>query len=248
MDNITTTGDNGRSHEVAPDAVLVFLDETGHEEFADSNYPVFGLGGCVVKVQEYRTLVHEPWRALRRKHLGSADASLHASDLGQLRNVVAPEIGEIFHKNRFGRIAVVATASSAIPPDMPGPWLLAGAVMHRVGRLIAALQVRPSQVWIALEDSERLGHRLAFHLSRYRLEGLAGDYSCRPEIRLMHKKSAEPGLEVADFIMHAAGGSAQKRSELARDPRRKDFHAVFRPRDVPGPLVEYKEITQVAQT
>jgi hypothetical protein len=27
---------------------MFFSDETGHEDFADPNYPVFGIGGCAV--------------------------------------------------------------------------------------------------------------------------------------------------------------------------------------------------------
>jgi hypothetical protein len=27
---------------------MVFVDDTGHEEFADPNYPVFGFGGCTI--------------------------------------------------------------------------------------------------------------------------------------------------------------------------------------------------------
>ena len=32
--------------QVGSNCLLFFIDETGHETFADKNYPVFGLGGA----------------------------------------------------------------------------------------------------------------------------------------------------------------------------------------------------------
>jgi hypothetical protein len=36
---------------VGPAGLLFFIDKTGHETFADKNYPVFGLGGCDHKLR-----------------------------------------------------------------------------------------------------------------------------------------------------------------------------------------------------
>lgn len=36
--------------QVGPNCLLFFIDETGHETFADKNYPVFGLGGCAINL------------------------------------------------------------------------------------------------------------------------------------------------------------------------------------------------------
>jgi hypothetical protein len=44
--NEMTSGDD--KLQVHPHCLMFFVDETGHEEFADPNYPVFGLGGCAL--------------------------------------------------------------------------------------------------------------------------------------------------------------------------------------------------------
>jgi uncharacterized protein DUF3800 len=40
--------------QVGPNCLLFFIDETGHETFADKNYPVFGLGGCAINSCVYQ--------------------------------------------------------------------------------------------------------------------------------------------------------------------------------------------------
>jgi hypothetical protein len=39
---------NGEILTVHPHCLMFFADETGHEDFADPNYRVFGIGGCAV--------------------------------------------------------------------------------------------------------------------------------------------------------------------------------------------------------
>jgi hypothetical protein len=39
---------NGEILTVHPHCLMFFAYETGHEDFADPNYRVFGIGGCAV--------------------------------------------------------------------------------------------------------------------------------------------------------------------------------------------------------
>lgn len=51
-----------------PGSILVFIDETGHEEFADPKYPLFGLGGCLFPSSGAIKIVDAPWRSFKQKH------------------------------------------------------------------------------------------------------------------------------------------------------------------------------------
>jgi hypothetical protein len=66
---------------VHPHCLMFFVDETGHEEFADPKYPVFGLGGCAVLATNIERDIKRPWRDLKSRHFGGANVPLHASDL-----------------------------------------------------------------------------------------------------------------------------------------------------------------------
>ena len=66
---------------IKPDTLLLFIDETGHEQLTDPNYPIFGMGGCAVMGNSYEHIIREPWRELKAQHFGGPDVPLHASDL-----------------------------------------------------------------------------------------------------------------------------------------------------------------------
>ena len=36
-----------------PNTLLIFLDETGQERYADPKHPVFGIGGCAMISDHY---------------------------------------------------------------------------------------------------------------------------------------------------------------------------------------------------
>lgn len=63
----------------APDDLLVFIDDTGHESFA-GNQAYYRLGGCVVLGTHYGWLKTQ-WMDVRRQIKGSPDAPLHGSDM-----------------------------------------------------------------------------------------------------------------------------------------------------------------------
>jgi len=67
--------------QVGPNCLLFFIDETGHETFADKNYPVFGLGGCAINSSSAAAVIAEPWRAMKAAHFGGEDVPLHANEL-----------------------------------------------------------------------------------------------------------------------------------------------------------------------
>ena len=78
---------------------MFFVDDTGHEEFADPNYLVFGLGGCVMMAGALEAVIKRPWRALKEQHFGGADqAHPHPPAFGGAE----PEAGKIRPVQRVG--------------------------------------------------------------------------------------------------------------------------------------------------
>jgi hypothetical protein len=47
--------------EVKPLCLIAYVDETGHEEFADADRPIFGYAGCMVMAANAQTVLVEPW-------------------------------------------------------------------------------------------------------------------------------------------------------------------------------------------
>ena len=70
---------------VRPDCLMFFVDETGHESFADPDYPVFGLGGCAVLAGNIDHLLRAPWRAMKDHHFGGRMFACMPARSGTLR-------------------------------------------------------------------------------------------------------------------------------------------------------------------
>ncbi len=69
---------------VQPNCLVFFVDETGHETFADPNFPVYGFGGCAALATKMDIEIRNPWRTMKDRHFGGAESPLHAGDIGQL--------------------------------------------------------------------------------------------------------------------------------------------------------------------
>jgi hypothetical protein len=54
--------------QVGPNRLVFFIDETGHETFADKNYRC--SGGCAIKSSSAAAVIAEPWRAMKAAHFG----------------------------------------------------------------------------------------------------------------------------------------------------------------------------------
>ena len=67
--------------KVSNSALIVFVDDTGHEALVPGQ-PVFGLGGCAVMAADLDRLIRHPWLDVRRRVCGSPENPLHAADLG----------------------------------------------------------------------------------------------------------------------------------------------------------------------
>jgi hypothetical protein len=57
----------GEMLTVHPHCLMFFVDETGHEEFADPNHPVFGLGGCAILAAAIENNLRTPWGEMKAR-------------------------------------------------------------------------------------------------------------------------------------------------------------------------------------
>ncbi len=228
---------------IAGDDLLVFIDETGHESLP-ADAPIFGVGGIIVYGADYEACVAEPWRALKARIGLAADHPLHAATDFSVYRDHLDLLQLFFETGVFVRHAAMVTTSTT---STHSPFVTAtcAGLARNVGRTLARV-VRNSpvaRVVYVVEHSERL------HSTYQSLVGPSGPtLEARDGQRLtfphhwaaMRKSSCTPGLEVSDFVLHAAYGHVRARMKQPDGPYRKDFQAVFR--SVHREHVEYMEI------
>lgn len=217
---------DGMSSEIGDDALLIWIDETGNEDLSDKNYPLFGLGGCVVEAGHYLKAVSQPWQRIRRKVFGDV-SSLHANELHPTNQQIAA-LSRFFDYGAFGRVASIVPASARIAPSLETYQACSVALGHRISAV--ANHMHYSSVVLLVEDSERGNVSAEKWLGRI---SVSRSYNGGPaqEVPMQHfflpKHLNEPGLEVADFIVHTAGREGRARNRESAEV--KDFAHVFAP-------------------
>jgi hypothetical protein len=228
----------GAHAEVKPDAddLLVFVDETGHETFA-GDQGFYGQGACVVLGSGYGHLKAK-WGEVRTIAAGSPSAPLHASTMERKpENFEA--LSRFFLDPSFIRIAVTTTKDIGLPSNMHPCIPVMGQLRQEMAIVASALPCK--RVWIFVESSQR-----ADPVVRDCFDQLTSLTAFRPipvERFFMPKSSGEPGLEVADFIVSAAG-SELKRRMRGHPEHAPDFHDVFCRLHSEG--CRYREIVRAA--
>lgn len=229
--------------------LLVFVDETGHEA-ATNSAQLFGVGGIIVYGADYSREVELPWQRIRTQLRIAEGQPLHAATDRQKYKTALPQIGAFFEGGNFIRHVSIVTPRT-ISDFSQFITATCGGLFRNVGRALArVLTSSPvSRVVYVLEHSERL------HAKYARLVGpdgltLVRDDGTRhsfPHVwAALRKSSCTAGLEVADFVLHAAQAQMRSQAENPRSRERKDFVAVFR--SVPAHLVEYMEINAANAT
>jgi len=210
---------------VGPTCLLFFIDETGHETFADIKYPVFGLGGCAITSSSADAVLAQPWRAMKASHFGGADVPLHANKLRNPTQAQLDALATFFREQQFARLAVTMSKSAMLPAGTAPLETITGSMMNRYADLVRRVSPEPTELAFLHEASDRLDQQIERHFG-----GTVAQINGK--MIAVHKGFVEkshglPELEVADFIMHATGRRAL---QLHRDPEakpQKDFVAVF---------------------
>ena len=112
---IAFTESTGKVHNFSDNTLLIFLDETGHEEIADKNFPIFGFGGCLIRTIDYQREVIIPWKKVTDTFPPEM-IPLHASELDpkKMTSQQFNELSAFFSKNQFGRFSAVVTNKTIV--------------------------------------------------------------------------------------------------------------------------------------
>jgi hypothetical protein len=212
--------------QLRPRSLLIFIDETGNEDFSDPNNPTFGRGGCGALMTEYKRRVAKPWRRLKRERLGGATKPFHASDFEQTRPTMCQIAGiNAFMALPFWRFATMCDSRTELPTEIDAHKAISLVTVNYFAREVSRCDV--DVVALIFEASER-GDSLVkrdYDLASMDLKNMWGR-SVEIEGCFMPKSSMEPGLEVADLIAHTAG--RQRRHELAgKSGHTKDFQQSY---------------------
>ena len=225
--------------DVPDSALIVGVDDTGNDLFADERHPVFGLGGCAVLARDYFRYLDDPWCYMKDSYFGGRNQKLHASDL---KNPTAEQLHALDHfftRFPFFRFAVMAAETLKNETLETNIHLVSFCVLERVAEF--AKWSQPTEIIFIIERSQRIERDLLKHFSAYRFGNC--EIEIRPRVLLASKEVCGSPVEVADFVIQSAG--AQVRNRLRgfagiENIARKDFAAVFN--KVDSKLVSYVEL------
>jgi hypothetical protein len=227
---------------LADDALIVFIDETGIEDFSDPQFPIFGRGGMAVLGNQYRRF-RKAWLKLKREYLGGARRPFHAAEFARSN----PSLRQIQAINRFvalpfHRFAAMANGATVRPDDIDGHRAVSLLLRNFVINLVA--QQDANSVALVFEGSDR-GNSLVERDIQFSSEALVNAHGRTIQFDgyFMPKAAMEPGLEIADLIAHTAGRHERQRhaGQAAFPP---DFRNVFQRTEERG-LVQYRSIQSI---
>jgi hypothetical protein len=230
---------NGKKYGLGGD-FLVYVDETGHEEFADARHPVFGFGACAATAETVEQLLLQPWAEFKRENFGSSSYSLHSCKIK--RTDITPARADaaraFFRNSLFCRAAAMVRANTKIDPKLEpnAAYSIAGAALVR--RIIEIFKWHSSgRIVLIFERSQRLDPLADSAFPRPTVSEDGKDIP----VELCRMPKGDLGLEVADFVAHTAGRKARiKAGGTPAHSEFVDFAAVFR--SVPEKFVSYLEI------
>ena len=199
-------------------SLAVFVDDTGHESL--KGQPVYGLGGCAVLGGDYERIINQPWRAVRKHVAGSPDAQLHANKFsGTIEDIEI--VARFFGEQPFWRFAAVVTEQTTLAHELTLLGTMRGALERCINDIVGLTLCE--EVKVVLESSHRANRPIQLAFQSF--EFSRGSERIPSECGFMPKSLGEPGLEVADFAMHAVGRQA-RRMLTNRNTFLPDFRAV----------------------
>ena len=228
--------DDGSTITCPDFSLMVFVDETGHEELSDKDFPFFGYGGCLTFAVDYSNAIVNPWKAVERAFPFDM-LPLHASSLkpARLTNAHFEALNGFFSENVFGRFAAICSdKTSWVGTQEETIFYMIVAVNKRIHEIMQTILnhgLIVSEIFMFIEHSKRTADKIAEYFSRCNFK-----FGSQPVVvhrYFMTKALNEPGLVVADFIAHTASTTVRSthRGKVPKYLERLDFQSVFYPND-----------------
>jgi hypothetical protein len=151
-------------------------------------------------------------------------------------------LGQFFKDQQFARLAVTMSKSAVLPAGKTPLEIIVGSMMNRYTDLLRRLSPEPIELAFLHEASDRLDNAIEQHFG-----GMVAHINGKmiPVHKGLIKKSQGlPELEVADFIINAAGGRAFQLHHHPERPPQKDFVVVFQSNPVLSSYIHIEECTQ----
>jgi hypothetical protein len=208
---------------ILPDRCLaVFVDDTGHEALVPDQ-PIYGLGGCAALGRDFGRIISDPWRKVRQRVMGSPDSPLHANKFSR---TAAPDdistVAEFFRLQPFARLGATISIRTALIDEWNVIRTMKEVLELRINEIVGHTLCR--EVKVIFESSQRVDKLIEDAFQNFEVR--RGWKHIPSKCYFMPKAVGEPGLEVADFVMHAVG--RQVRQNLKeRGTFTPDFEAVF---------------------
>ncbi|CAG0964536.1 hypothetical protein FLAV_00887 [Flavobacteriales bacterium] len=225
--------------ELGENTLVFALDDTGHEEFKDRDYQIYGIGGCAFLVKDYQRLIEIPFNYTCSKYFPDLKRPFHTTDV--IRTITKEQIealNHLFQKFMFFRIANIITSKTDNRADIENIRLTTGTIVNSIKTI--SEQAEFDRIFVICEDSERTGVKVMNGLFGYKISNGVKTFDI--ELGLMPKKSCSPALEIADLIIHTAG--RQTRHRLSGKTKfLPDFESVFK--SIDNRLISFMELTRV---
>lgn len=239
MTELLLESENG-SLRLGEQTLVVVIDDTGHEEFSDPNYKVFGLGGCAFMVRDYQRLIEQPWNYMCKTFFPEEKRPLHATDIRFSSEQMAA-LKHFFEKFDFFRIATTASYKTKNEVDRNFIDIVGASLLSRICEIGKWADF--DRLFILFEASDRIESKVLSSWSHKKVRNKSKEIEI--ELGIIPKSSCMPALELADFIIHTAG--AQTRSRIKNNKKtREDFNIIFR--NVDSRLSSFVEITKIKHT
>ncbi len=140
----------------------------------------------------------------------------------------------------------MTTIKTGRPADLGVYQTHAGVLIEHIREI--AEKVGAVGIFMLLEKSQKYDPLAKAFIANARFTGITPSGEAVPlpvVVSRMDKRHAFPGLEVADFVMNAAGGHARGILTGREAYELRDFRAVFR--DVPESHVKFWLLSDVAK-
>lgn len=213
----------------AEKTLIIFIDETGNECLKDPDYPIFGIGGCIISGLAYLPNIALPWSDLKNKEFGGKK-HLHATDLKNPSKAQLEILNNFFSAGLFGRFATTISDKTILNIKQERLYsIVVRALINRISDILKYADF--DEIVMVFEESKST--QTINHNSFAGYELSKGNKKIPITFFYTGKDTMEPGLEVADFIIHTAGTTVRDyiSGKIEKLLERQDFFNVFETAD-----------------